>query len=227
MLPNGHAAVLDMALRSLGEPLPERYRDAMLLGAHRGNVWHVPLLNRVVEHLSLSHFYRPGLEWGFLPFLPGPLREANRWYARALQEQRAGRTAAAFVWLGRVIHLVVDMSCPTHAHSIAHTTDPYEWYVEGNRQDLEELPVPNVGDRTRPSQIVREMAERCRRFRPDRTHNVPGWFLQRMGAIRPVLAKQTAEQATVLVPLCAGYTVALLRLFLRESKLATAVGAGA
>ena len=74
MLWNGQRVVLDMAIRALDHPLTTRYRPALVLGALREDVWYVPLIGAVLERPSLTHFYRPGLPGGMVPFRSPRLR---------------------------------------------------------------------------------------------------------------------------------------------------------
>ena len=137
---NGLFVVANLAVRKLAHPLVTQYESALVLGSLREDVWWIPGARFVLEHLSFSHFYEPGLPGGFIPLLwPGPRMKGDKFYRRAVTEHRAGRTASGFVQLGRVAHLITDMCCPVHAHRAVHDTDPYEWWVEGNKKKLLEL----------------------------------------------------------------------------------------
>jgi hypothetical protein len=193
------------------------YTPALLLGAMRADVWYIPLANRVVEHLSFSHFYRRALPGGFLPFVTrGTRTMARTWFADAITEQRNGRTAAAFVRLGAVSHLIADMSCPVHVHRVIHESDPYEWYVETHHEELRALPLPAVGDLANTDDIIESMAAVTQRFEPDRTHYSLGRMLRRMKLRRAIPRSVIAEQARTLVPLAAAHSASMLRLFLRS-----------
>ncbi len=70
---NGLYVVAALAVRAAEDPLARRYERALVLGSLREDVWWIPGLRVVYEHLSFSHFYRPGLPGGIVPFLwPGP-----------------------------------------------------------------------------------------------------------------------------------------------------------
>ncbi len=219
MLWNGQRIVVDMAVRTLAHPLTTRYRAALVLGALREDVGYLPGLGSVFECLSITHFYRPGLPGGFIPFLSaGPRWRANRLVARAVAEYRAGRSASAFVRLGRAIHLLTDMACPVHARRVVHLIDdPFEWYVEGNAPALEKLPVPPVPDRACASELVDELARHTQRFAPDKTNSPWGRLMGRLHLREKVPARVLSAQARELIPLAAGHAAALLRLFLREA----------
>jgi hypothetical protein len=214
---NGLLLVADMAVRALDHPLVNRYRDALVLGSLREDVWLLPG-GRVIEHLSFSHFYRPGLPGGIVPLVwPGPRRKGEKFFARAVAEQRAGRTASGFVQLGRVVHLLTDMACPVHAHRTVHETDPFEWHCEGNLRALSSLPVAEVPDAPHARELIESMARFTQPFAPDRTNHAPGRLLKRLGLRRGVSAREAAAQARALIPVAAGHAVALLRLYLRAS----------
>lgn len=217
MLPNGQAAVLRMALAS--RPDLARFTPALLLGAMRANVWYIPGLARVVEHLSFSHFHRTLLPGGFLPFLtPGTRTMARHYFAQALREHRAGNVIASFVRLGATSHLIADMACPVHVHRVIHEHDPYEWYVEAHHQELRSLPLPVVPDVERPEELIDSLASTTRAFEPDRTSYPFGRLLRRTGVRRSVGRERIAEQARTLLPLAAAHAAALIRLFERRTK---------
>jgi hypothetical protein len=213
----GLYVVVELALRQLKDAELTRYKDPLLLGSLREDVWHIPLVDSIFEHWSFSHFYKPPFPGGFIPLLwPGPRLKGNKFYRRALRENAAGRTAAGFVQLGRVAHLLTDMCCPVHVHRITHLTDPYEWYVEGNIARLLELPVPHVAEAERPSELVQRLAAHTRSFRGDPTNHHLGRALKRAKLLNGVTTKEAAEQARELIPLAAGYTAALLRMYQRD-----------
>src|SRR5262249_22086568 len=141
-----------------------------------------PAFGIVFEHLSFSHFYEPPLPGGLLPLLwPGPMLKGNLFFERALREYRAGRNASAFVQLGRVVHLLTDMCCPVHAHRTIHETDPYEWYVEGNKKHLLALEVPEAPQGERASELIDGMARYTQPFRSDPTNN---WYGRMIDEVR-------------------------------------------
>ena len=214
---NGLWVVADLAMRELQSPVVGRYQKALVLGSLREDVWYVPAVGRVIEHLSFSHFYRPGLPGGLVPMLwPGPRRKARVFYDRAVDEYRAGRRASGFVQLGRVVHLLTDMSCPVHAHRTVHETDPFEWWVEGNKKRLAAMRVPRAPAARVVEDVIEGMAVYTQRYRTDETNHLPGRLLRKAGLLRPVAAREAGAQGRALIPMAAGYTVELLRLFLRE-----------
>jgi hypothetical protein len=226
MRSNGLFLIAESAAREVDEPLVTRYRDALVLGALREDVMFVPGIRKVIEHLSFSHFWKPPLPGGFLPLVwPGPRLKANRFFDRALAEHRRGNIAAGFVQLGRVVHLVADMSCPVHAHRVIHDGDPYEWWVEANTKTLRDLPIPHekVARKVpieRASEAIEGMARQTQPFRPDRTNHHAGRLLRRLGILRPVRSAEAGAQARLLVPLAIAWTTALLRLYLTRIRTA-------
>ncbi len=221
MLANGLYLIADRAVTAFGAPLAERYRKTVILGALREDVLYLPLLRRVTEYPSFSHFYRPGLPGGFLPFLwPGPRSSADRLYRRALAAHAAGKTAASFVLLGRIVHLIADMAIPSHTAREAHDRDPFEWWVEAHLPRLAALPVPEVALADRASDLIERLARTSMTFTPDRTNHPWGKLLARRGLRAGVSAKLAGEQAEVLVPLSIGHAAALLAMFFRDRQLA-------
>ena len=220
MLPNGQAAIIEMAVRVVDDPLVTRHRRALVLGALREDVGYVPGLGVLFQCLSFTHFYKPGLPGGLVPCLTlGPRRRANTLVGHAIGEFARGRVAAAFVRLGHAAHLLVDMACPVHAHRTVHMIDdPYEWYVEGHAAALRALPVVAWPDRTRPSDLVDDLARYAQDFAPDSTHSPWGRLLRRIGLRQSLTVGAIGEQARQLIPAAAGATAALLRLFLREAR---------
>lgn len=216
---NGLTVVCELALRKVDDPVAQRYRKAFILGSLREDVVYFPIVGRVWEHLSPSHFYEPGLPGGFVPFLwPGPRLKADLIFERGVRFFREGRRAAGFVQLGRVAHLLADMSCPVHAHRTVHEEDPFEWCVEGNGPWLRALPVPAVPKGEKASELIEGMARFTQRFATDATNTPWGRLLERWGARRGVSAKEAAAQAGRLIPMAAAYAAALIELFLREAR---------
>lgn len=221
MRPNGFVIVVDMALHAGGETLLSRHRNAIVLGTLRENVRYIPGIRMVCLNPSFTHFYRPGIPGGFVPLVwPGPRREADRFFGKAVVEIKAGRTASAFVHLGRVSHLLTDMSCPVHAQSVAHDTDAFEWCVEAMRDELEALPVPHIEDREKASDLIEGLALFAQGFAADKTNSPWGRVLKRMGLRNSVSAPAAREQARKLIPVAAGYTASLFRLFQRKANTA-------
>jgi len=215
----GLYVVIELAVRKLADERVTRYRDPLLLGSLREDVWHIPVVDRIFEHWSFSHFYKPPLPGGFIPLLwPGPRMKSEKFYRRALAEHAAGRTTAGFVQLGRVAHLLTDMCCPVHVHRYTHDTDPYEWYVEGNTEKLLQSEVPEVPDASRPSELIFALAAHTRHFRADAGNHHVGRLLKRAKLLRGLTSKEAGQQARELIPLAAAYTVALFRLYLRDRR---------
>lgn len=215
MLTNGQWVVVAMAVAHLDDPLVRRHERALVLGAFREDSGVVPFTGIVYPYLSLTHFYRPGLPGGLLPFVTaGPRLRIEQFFRRALREHREGRHAAAFVALGRAMHLLADMGCPTHAKRVVHTTDPYEWYVEGNAGRLRELPVADVPAPRRARDLVTSLASFTQAFPADRTHSAWGHVMWRLGKWKRADRESCRAQAEAIIPVAAGHAVALLRLFL-------------
>ncbi|MEO7094535.1 MAG: hypothetical protein ABI175_14865 [Polyangiales bacterium] len=216
MLRNGLCLVVDMAVDAVDDERVRRYRKALLLGTLREDVLYVPLFG-VTEYPSFSHFYRPGLPGGFIPFLwPGPRSSADRQWKLATRARRAGNDAAAFVHLGRMLHVLTDMCIPSHANRVAHEDDPFEWFIEGNARTLGALPVPTIAPMPRASAHIEAMARSAQQHAPDATNTPVGRVLERVGLRRKVSAREAAAQAEVLLPLAAGHAAALLRRFAAE-----------
>lgn len=210
--------VIEMAARAMRDPRIDRWKDTIVLGALREDVIHVPVVDRVVEHWSFGHFYRPGLPGGLLPFLwPGPRLKAQRFFDRAVELERAGNHGAAHVLLGRASHLLTDMSCPVHAHRTVHLTDGFEWWVDANSRELVELPVPAAAPASSAAEIVERMARFTGGFETDATHHPIGAALHARGKRRRLTSRDCAAQARALIPQAAAETVALFRLFLERS----------
>ena len=215
---NGFMAVIDMALESLAEPRLHAHRDTLVLGAFREDVC-FSAFGLVSPSPSLTHFTRPGLPGGFIPFVcPGAAQRSRKFYDRALREAARGRETAAFLQLGRAIHPLGDMACPVHAQGVAHKVDPFEWCVEARHRELRELPVPRV-ELSCVEEIVDDLARFGQGFPADKTTSPWGAVMRRLGWRAPVRAAEAREQARVLIPRAAGCTAALLRCFLNETDL--------
>ena len=191
---NGFMTVIDMALEQRSHPLLVRYRDALVLGCFREDVWFFAGIDAVVQNPSLSHFCRAGRPGGFIPWLtPDAGGLAERRGRRALREFSEGRVASAMVQLGRALHPLIDMACPVHAQGIAHGNDPFEWCVEAMGDELRALPVVTL-TYARFADAVRGMARHAQGFKIARKH--------------------AKDQARQLIPLAAGHAAATFEIFL-------------
>ena len=76
---NGLYIVVELAARKLADPVVTRYKKPLILGSLREDVGYIPGARFILEHLSFSHFYQPGLPGGLLPVVwPGPRLD---WFA--------------------------------------------------------------------------------------------------------------------------------------------------
>lgn len=214
---NGFMVVIDMALEKLGQPLLRGQREALILGAFREDVCALLGSRWVFQSPSLTHFYRRRVPGGFVPFVwPGPVQRTEQFFRRAVGAARRGRLAYACVQLGRAAHPLIDMSCPVHAQSVAHTTDPFEWCVEVMDEELRRLPAHDVGRPGCIADIVEGLALFARLHVADKTNNPWGRLLRHLGHRRSLPKALAREQARVLIPRAAGHTAALFELFLER-----------
>jgi hypothetical protein len=223
MLRNGLYLVADEAARRSGVALAAKHRDALVLGSLREDILWIRGLDVLTEYPSFRHFGGRGLPGGYVPFLwPGPRRTVDQCYRRALEHARSGRHAAAFVSLGRALHVITDMCIPSHVHRVAHEDDPFEWSVEANLSRLRALPVPEIAMPRGPREIVRSLARATARHAPDRTNTPLGRALRRVGVLRKIDAAEARAQTEALVPLAIAHATVLVRMFARDANLATA-----
>lgn len=214
---NGFVLVLGRAAEEVNDPELLRYREAMILGAIREDVSYLAPFDWLFEHLSLSHFYKPPLPGGFFPLLwPGARYKTEQYFARALREHRAGRTAAAYVQLGRAAHLLVDMACPVHVQRALHQSDLFEWYVDTNLTELRALPLPPIKRCDTATEIIHQMASFTAQFPADHTQHHLGRWLKKRGWLRGIPRETIAAQARTLLPLNCAYMAELFRLFLKR-----------
>jgi hypothetical protein len=215
---NGFIVVIDKALEALGDPVVQRHRDAILMGAFREDVCLLSRSGLVLPSASMTHFQRPGWPGGFIPFVwPDAAQRARKFFDRALREHHEGRQTSAFVQLGRATHPLIDMACPVHAQGVAHKSDPFEWNVEAMAKELRRLPADAFAGNDVEG-VVRGLAQFGQRFKADKTTSPWGRVMRRMGLRKPVGKAEAREQARVLIPRAAGATAALIRLFLDEAK---------
>jgi hypothetical protein len=217
VLRNGLLLVASEAAERSGVALAVEHRDALVLGSLREDILWIRGLDILTEYPSFRHFGGRGAPGGYLPFVwPGPRRAVETCYRRALVHVREGRTAAAFVSIGRALHVLTDVCIPTHVHRVAHEDDPFEWSVEANLERLRALPVPAVAVPQRPSDLVASLAKAAARERPDRTNTPIGRALRRAKIFRNVGAAEARAQTDVLVPLAIAHAIALVRMFARD-----------
>ncbi len=221
MRPGGLALLIDMGASAVDHPLVAKYRTALTLGSLREDVWYLPGIRVIYEHLSDSHFGGSGwMPGGVIPFLwPGASARASRYFRRALRAYRRGDPAAAFVQLGKSAHLLADMACPAHVRRVIHRTDPYEWYVEGNARTLRELPLPELPPMAEAAAVTASLSRFTRDFAPDRTNNAFGRLMRRLGLYKPLRRTDCEAQARAIIPVAAAHTAELIRAFLREARV--------
>ena len=193
---NGFMTVIDMALTRRPHPLLMRYRDALVLGCFREDVWFVGGIDAVVQNPSLSHFCLARVRGGFVPWLtPDAGARTEKLGRRALWEFSQRCVASAMVQLGRALHPLIDMACPVHAQGVAHGNDPFEWCVEAMSEELRALPA-SAESYARFADATRGMARHAQGF--------------------PIAHARAHDQARRLIPLAAGHAAALLEIFLAK-----------
>ncbi len=200
MLYNGLALVIDRALGEVGDPTLFRYRDALVLGSLREDMWYVAPLRRASLSTALSHFYGPPWPGGLIPFLtPGTPGRVERLFRRSL---RQARPAEAMTLLGRATHLLIDMACPVHVHRCIHDRDPYEEFVESHVAELALLPaVPLSRHCATAAELVKSLARITRETRP-----AQDWV-------------EANCQAETLIPAAVAHVTALFHLFMSRATL--------
>jgi zinc dependent phospholipase C len=217
---NGLKLVIDMAVKKVNHPLFNSYQDAIILGSIREDILFVPGLNKIFEHVSLSHFTGKYLRGGFIPLVyPGASFKTKYFFKKSLNRYRQNKKALSMVLLGRASHLIIDMACPVHATRTPHLDDGYEWVVEKNYLNLSELPFEIPNHFSTSNDIVKSLARWTQRFEPDRTHHPIGAFLKKIGLRKGLHQKQLADQAEQIIPKAAGHLAALYLLFLKEALL--------
>jgi len=216
MLPNGIVLTLDMALQQ-GEAWGEDeslLHSMLLLGLFREDIALIPLpFGRSLSFpsLSLGHLW-PMSKWRF-----------SYLYKKSIRLARKKRRAQSYYYLGRSLHVLVDMACPVHAHPVCHyLRDPYERYVEYHAQALKQLPVPDVakeGASVSISSYITALATQARLEQADRTQSPWGKLAKKAGFCRPLNHAVIAPQAHRLIPLAAGYIRQLLDAYRLQSGL--------
>ena len=216
---NGLQLVIRMAVARLGDPLLQRYADALVLGAIREDIVYLPRKQAIWEHWSLSHFSGRYLGGGFIPWLTAsaPVR-AQHLFDRALKAWHGGDQARAIVQLGRASHLLIDMACPVHASRVAHMTDGYEWFVEAHCVQLATLPFQVPQHYASVRDIVEGLARYTRQFPPDRTNHHWGRLLKKLGLRRSHTRAEFSTQPEQIIPAAAGHLAALYQHFTRMAK---------
>lgn len=209
----GLAMLVDRAVDRATSAMVQRHRRAIVLGALREDVGHVPGLARPFEHLSLSHFWEPGRRGGFVPCWPSARTMADHYFARAVAQHRRGAHAAGFVELGRVAHLVADMACPVHVHRVLHDSDGYEWYVEAHLDELGRLPVGPAPSAQRASDLIESLATFTHAFPADRTQHPIGRWLVRRKLARSLPQAEIRRAAKAIIPVAIAHVGALLGLY--------------
>lgn len=212
MLYNGLCIVVEGALARLPtSALAHRHRDTLMLGALREDVWVMPW-GTVVEHLSLTH--QTGvLPGGFVPFvIPSPHQRIQWLYRAAYAYHLRDDEENTWGTLGRLLHLVADLSCPAHSSRTVHLRDPFEGWVEVHGQSLITLPPHALPDEELGA-LTKNLAKQSRRELADGTSSPWGRLLERLGLRVPLSEEIVAAQARRLVPMAMATAAAVLTRF--------------
>lgn len=215
MLYEGLCAVVDGAVaRTPPGSAARAHRDELVFGALREDVWVLPF-GVVVEHLSLTH-QCGRLPGGFVPWLTPSPHARIRWLVdEAVGHHRAGRPTAAWVAVGRALHLVADLACPAHVTRTVHLRDPYEGWVEVHGASL--LGRPPLEPPEGPlGAVTQALAGAAAAMAADGTSSPWGRWLAARGRRRPVTEDEVARQAEVLLPLAMATGAAVLGVFERH-----------
>lgn len=219
MLCNGLYHVAEQAARATNDARVFRYRHVLALGSLREDVIVFPS-GYFTEYASLRHFGGRGLPGGFFPLLwPGPRWEVAKRYRHALAFAQQHKWNAAFIQLGRIAHIISDMSIPSHVYRYAHGYDPFEWWVEGNLPKLHGLPIPDVAIPNDPRQSVTRLAAITATHSPDATNTPIGKWLEKTGLARKVKSQEAGQQAKALIPEAIGSMRSLLQKFLQDTSM--------
>ncbi len=219
MLCNGLYLVADEAARHSQDARIVNYRHVLTLGSLREDVIVFPN-GYFTEYASFRHFGGRGLPGGLFPLVwPGPHWEVAKRYRNAVQLGRLDHWNAAFVQLGRLGHIIADMSIPSHVHRCAHGYDPFEWWVEGNLPKLRGLPIPDVPLPKDPRESVTLLATETAKHAPDATNTPIGRVLKKTGLARQVKSREAGQQANALIPLAVGTLRALLQKFVQDTSM--------
>jgi putative flavoprotein involved in K+ transport len=204
VLPNGLILCLDLALRRAAtaeRPGRERYA-ALVLGLFREDVILVPGLGIALPSPSLGHIY------------PLSRRHCAALFREAVRAARSGDRLRGDFLLGRALHVLIDMACPTHAQAVSHyLTDPFELAVDARAEELAKLPLPELPEAVRAGPVERlidSLAGAARREHADGTKSPWGRALKRLGLARAPTGAEVMAQARRLIPLAAAHVRALL-----------------
>lgn len=213
MLPNGFIVTLDLALGKDGlANRTERTKYALyVLGIFRENIYLAPHAAVAMPSLSSGHLW------------PRARRHFAELYRLASEQVRSGEELKAAFILGRAMHVLIDMACPSHAqHTWHYLSDPFERYVDAHAKDLASLPLPEVDGSLHgaaPEIIVESLAREAQKEATDRTQTPWGKSLRRLGIRRPLKRGDVEPQARRLIPLAAAYLRVVLDNFQREATL--------
>jgi hypothetical protein len=183
------------------------------------------------------HFYNPDNsddDTNGLYGYPGALYNAKIYWQRALDYYSDTSTRGLAYWyLGRIAHLVGDITVPAHSHLDAHPAiinpDSYENHVTSHYEDWSSSNAKALGDLPAYStldEIFYNLAERSQYFPSDdvagnTTNTEASWFTgwpDPAGWVisatdRYIKAENCEKIGDYMMPLAMQYTAALYRLF--------------
>lgn len=205
MLPNGLILCLEMALgpRAATSRADRERSAALVLGMFREDICILPGIGWSMPSPSLGHLY------------PRSRQRCETLFEAAVDAARAGEPLRGALWLGRALHVLIDMACPAHAQAVAHSLrEPFEVYVEAHAAELADCPMPELpvllAQEGTPSELVESLASAARREQVDGTSSPWGAVFRRLRWRQPISGAIVHEQAQRLIPLAAAHVRALI-----------------
>lgn len=205
MLPNGLILCLEMGLgpAAVANRVDREWSAALVLGMFREDICLMPRVGWSMPSPSLGHLY------------PLSRQRCEKLFAAAVAAARSGAPLRGALWLGRALHVLIDMACPAHARAVAHSLrEPFEVYVEAHAAELACLPLPELPPAlaldSGPAALVESLARAARVEQVDGTTSPWGTVLRRLRCRHPISGALIAEQARRLIPLAAAHVSALI-----------------
>jgi hypothetical protein len=117
---HAHASLTVAALKTLQGAVSEFYTDARRAALRQGSIDED---RDVIEPLEYRyHFYNPRTESGFGPFESARVHATKLWEQAISKDPSDVSTSNNSPWylLGRILHLLQDMTSPAHVHDVNH-----------------------------------------------------------------------------------------------------------
>ncbi len=212
-----------------------RYEDDEYSAEFSGCWASHPYCNHFWNPMNSDDLYDEGLVYGGRQWQSAYRRAQTLWDSHVIGAYAQGRIPEAYEWLGRVVHLLTDMSVPAHVNKVSASWGRFDIHIPGIDPDSYEDYVKasfnykmwpaNGSMRYAPTlyELFRSMAGTAKRFDSNDADGYEDLGTRRMGGLT---TEELREIGDVLMPEAIRHVAGLYHLFWDLAHCAYGVGSG-